>query len=259
MKMILSVIQLIKRIALNGSIAIALTCSASTESRAQSMDNVINETSSFLVRDWANDSDYNEWRPPQVMAIPASTRIYGACGEWLKGDHVGEAGSYYCPATHTIILDIDQVTLFYNEFGPGAVAYIIAHEFGHAMQNRFDAYPKGSASELQADCYAGILINIGSDELNITRKDVLDMSLAAYGIGSSSHGTGAQRSYALMSGMGVVDYGCTTEEMYRLANSEIDDSHFNALVSTRSSSGGVDLSVTPYPKTIQDLGKYLNW
>ena len=73
-KMSLSVIQIIKRIALNGSIAIALSRSASTEGRAQSMDKVINETSSFLARDWANDSDYNEWRPPQAMAIPASTQ-----------------------------------------------------------------------------------------------------------------------------------------------------------------------------------------
>jgi len=257
--MSLSAIQLIKKIALNGSIAIALSSSLTTEGKAQSMDNVISQTTSFLVRDWVNDKEFNDWRPPQVMAIPASTKIYGACGKWLQGDHVGEAGSYYCPATHTIILDIDQATLFYNEFGPSAVAYIIAHEFGHAMQNRFDAFPKGIASELQADCYAGILIRIGSEELKITRKDVLDMSIAAYGIGSSSHGTGAQRSFALMTGMGIVDYGCSTAEMYLLANNEIDNSHFNALLNTRSSSGGVDLSVTPHPKTIQDLGKYLNW
>ena len=92
-----SVIQAIKRIALNGSIAIALSCSASTEGRAQSMDNVINETSSFL----------QEIGPTIALQRMASTtgngntcfyQVYGACGEWLKGDHVGEAGSYYCPA-----------------------------------------------------------------------------------------------------------------------------------------------------------------
>ena len=45
-----------------------------------------NHSSALLT--WANDSDYNEWRPPQVMAIPASTRIYGVCGEWLKGGDI---------------------------------------------------------------------------------------------------------------------------------------------------------------------------
>ena len=255
----MSFISSLKRIALTGLAASSLLCAVSTESKAQSMGAVIDMTTSFLVKDWASDSAYNEWKPPQVMAIPGSTVIYGACGDWRDGDHVAEAGSYYCPATHTIILDINQVTLFYNEFGPGAVAYIVAHEFGHAMQNRFDAYPKGPASELQADCFAGVLINIGSDALGVTRRDVLDMSLAAYGIGSTSHGTGAQRSYALMAGMGIVDYGCSTEQMYGLANSYVDDSHFDALVSTRSATGGVDLSVTPYPKTISDLRGYLNW
>ena len=254
-----STLSMFKRYIVQGFAAITLLLSMPIEGKAQSMDTVINATTSFLVRDWANDEDYNDWWPPQVMAIPASTKIFGACGDWLKGDHVGSIGSHYCFPSHTIILDIDQVTLFYNEFGPGAVAYIIAHEFGHAMQNRLDAFPKGSASELQADCYAGILINIGSDQLGITRKDVLDMSLAAYEVGSTSHGTGAQRSYALMAGMGIVDYGCTTEEMYQLANSSVNDSHFDALVSTRSSSGGVDLGVTPYPKTIKDLRTYLKW
>ena len=256
-RMNVSILSMFKRCAINGFAAIALLLAVSTEGKAQSMDNVINATTSFLVRDWVNDEDYNEWLPPQVMAIPPSTKIFGACGDWLEGDHVGETGSYYCPSTHTIILDIEQLRWFYSEFGASAVAYVVAHEFGHAMQNRFDDFPNGSAKELQADCFAGILIKIGSDELGVTRRDVLDMSYAAYGIGSTSHGTGAQRSYALMTGMGIIDFGCSNEEMYRLANSNIDDSHFSALQSSRSGTGGVDLSVTPFPKTIADLEKYL--
>ena len=256
-RMNLSILPMFKRYAIHGLAAISMLCAVSAEGKAQSMDNVINTTTSFLVRDWVNDENYNEWLPPQVMAIPPSTKIYGACGNWLEGDHVGETGSYYCPATHTIILDIEQLRWFYSEFGASAVAYVVAHEFGHAMQNRFDDFPNGSAKELQADCFAGILIKIGSDELGVTRRDVLDMSYAAYGIGSTSHGTGAQRSYALMTGMGIIDFGCSNEEMYRLANSNIDDSHFSALQSSRSGTGGVDLSVTPFPKTIADLEKYL--
>ena len=84
----------IKRLAIQGCISIALLCAVSTEGISQPIGDVISETISFLVRDWANDEDYNEWRPPQVMAIPASTKIYGACGIWLEGSHVAEIGSY---------------------------------------------------------------------------------------------------------------------------------------------------------------------
>ena len=109
-RMNISILPMFKRCAINGFAAIALLLAVSTEGNAKSMDDVINLTTSFLIKDWVNDENYNEWLPPQVMAvIPGSTRIYGACGEWLKGDHV--AGSYYCPATHTIILEAEETVL----------------------------------------------------------------------------------------------------------------------------------------------------
>ena len=41
--------------------------------------------------------------------------------------------------------------------------------------------------------------------------------------GDPTHGTGAQRAYALLSGMGVVEAGCSKKEMILLKQDKISD------------------------------------
>ena len=213
-----------------------------------SMEQIITKTASFLVRDWVTDPDFKEYLPPQVLSVTKGTQVFGGCGAYVKGDEV--AGSSYCPLTHTIFLEPQQLSLFYENFGPSSVAYVVAHEFGHAIQARYDDLEGGSEVELQADCLAGILIDIGSEELNITREDTIQMAQAAYAIGDPTHGTGGQRAYALMSGMGVVEAGCTKKEMLALKNDQITDPIYKKLMTTRSGTAGVDLDRTPYPKKL---------
>lgn len=208
----------------------------------------IREASSFLVKDWLLDPDFKDYSPPQVIPIPGGTTIFGACGKTVAGDEV--AGSSYCPATHTIYLVPEQLQVFYDAFGPSSIAYVVAHEFGHAIQNRYDDLEGGAEKELQADCLAGVLIDVGSKKLGITREDTIQMAQVAYAIGDPTHGTGAQRAYALLSGMGVFKSGCSNREMLALLKDEIDDPDYLELAKTRSGTGSVDLSVTPYPKTI---------
>ena len=98
---------------------------------------------------------------------------------------------------------------------------------------------------------AGILVSKGSEELGITRTDVIAMCKAAHAIGSESHGTGTQRAYALASGMGITKTSCTSKEMQKLANDEIKDPILTKLSLERSGAGGVDTTKTPYPKTIK--------
>ena len=208
----------------------------------------IDKTTKFLNTRWDNDEDLKDvLRPPQILPIAADSKVYGGCGDYSIGSEVG--GSAYCPRTHTIFLVPEQLQYFADEFGPSSVAFVVAHEYAHAVQLAFGILGtlKDPALELQADCIAGAFIKDGSSEIGITREDTLDMANLAYAIGDPTHGTGAQRKYALSAGMGVIDYGCTNKEMENLGNNKVDTS----IVSTkRSIDSKLNLNITPYPKTI---------
>ena len=81
------------------------------------------------------------------------------------------------------------------------------------------------------------------------------MANLAYAIGDPTHGSGAQRKYALSAGMGIIDYGCTNKEMEDLGNNKIDTSIVSA---QRSIDSKLDLNLTPYPKSIVGSFKRIN-
>ena len=101
---------------------------------------------------------------------PATT--YFESGQWQTGCGPAstDVGPFYCPADKHVYIDLGFLDELHDRFGAtgGSLAqgYVIAHEYGHHIQDllgtlgsRHDgqgATGKSVRTELQADCFAGV-------------------------------------------------------------------------------------------------------
>lgn len=148
------------------------------------------------------------------------------------GGATSAAGPFYCPADMGIYIDTsfyDQLAQMSGTGGDFARLYVIAHEYGHHIQNITgladqvrslqqrnprDANQLQVRMELQADCYAGVWA--GKNRTLIERGDMEEGMRAASAIGDDTlmarsgqrinpenftHGTSQQRMDALRRGL----------------------------------------------------------
>lgn len=167
------------------------------------------------------------------------------------GSATAASGPFYCPADKKVYMDLaffeELKSRFGAEGGDFAIAYVIAHEVGHHVQNLLgtstkmrrdqeglsdaDANKLSVALELQADFYAGLWTHY-NEEMNkvLEAGDIQEALSAAQAVGddaiqskmqghvvpdSFTHGTSAQRMDWFNRGFrsGDINQGDTFKEL----------------------------------------------
>ncbi|HSK27282.1 MAG TPA: neutral zinc metallopeptidase [Jiangellales bacterium] len=137
---------------------------------------------------------------------PAETNVFTGGVQTGCGAASSAVGPFYCPADGEVYLDLgfyeELQTKFGGQGGDFAEAYVLAHEYGHHIQNltgqmqqvRSQQGPESDAVrlELQADCYAGVwafhAVNTPGPDgqpliLELTQEDIAEGLNAAQTVG----------------------------------------------------------------------------
>ncbi|MDQ3897438.1 MAG: neutral zinc metallopeptidase [Actinomycetota bacterium] len=141
------------------------------------------------------------WEKRQPNYRPATTVFFNGGTNTGCGAASSSVGPFYCPSDQKVYIDLGFYDELRNRFGarggPFAEAYVIAHEYGHHIENirgvldRARSRETGPQSagvrvELQADCLAGMwargAVDTGFIE-ELTEADVQDGLNAAAAIG----------------------------------------------------------------------------
>jgi uncharacterized protein len=119
--------------------------------------------------------------------------------------------AFYCPAGDFIAWDETGLLIpYYVSSGDFAASFVLAHEFGHAMQARLPQQEQyGVLRELQADCFAGAWSRWVSDRGQLDAGDLDEATLAVFSARDvpgvewtdpAAHGSGFERTRAFGDG-----------------------------------------------------------
>ncbi len=187
-----------------------------------------------------------EYRKPKVVMFEQVTQ--SGCGTAQAA-----MGPFYCPADETIYMDMSFFNELQSKYGAKvtefSVAYVMAHEVGHHVQNLLGTLQKSDkmrrsgrfseaeinknsvAVELQADFYAGVWARRSNNRENFLDSKDIDAAIsAAEAVGDDNiqkrsqgyvnqeaftHGSSAQRKEWFMKGYntGDIRQGTTFEAL----------------------------------------------
>ncbi|MGO4929198.1 KPN_02809 family neutral zinc metallopeptidase [Fundicoccus sp. Sow4_F4] len=208
-----------------------------TDAEYEFLSAVLGSTEDF----WAQEFErYGlEYRYPTLVVFSGSVETEG-CGFGTT-----QVGPFYCPADETLYIDLQfyrDLTNQYDAPGDFAMAYVVAHEVGHHVQNLLGTMDEFNSArqrmsesqanaltvrlELQADYFSGVWARYVEGEGILERGDIQEAMQAAHAVGddtlqeeaygrvmpdSFTHGTSQQRQEWFMRGFesGTIEGGDT--------------------------------------------------
>lgn len=175
----------------------------------------------------------------RVRYVDPKLELFSGQTQSACGSASAATGPFYCPGDQKLYLDFqffDELRREFKSPGDFAQAYVIAHEFGHHIQNLTGVMDRvqsagqnnqlSVALELQADCYAGVWANTAAKQGRLEAGDTEEALKAASAVGddmiqkrtqgyvvpdSFTHGSAAQRQQFFTRGFQSGDMGqCQT-------------------------------------------------
>lgn len=178
----------------------ALKDGVATVTRFWDVEQLVNDAVDDIDGFWQRTFEEQTWAyesPERVQAY--SKRIRTACGR------VPSYNALYCRSANSIYYDVRLLQRQFGNIGDYAPATIIAHEWGHVIQNQRGLFRNATSTkalEQQADCFAGAYTRDAASRGVLEDGDIQE-SLDLFGkLGSDkSHGSSKQRTAAFKAGL----------------------------------------------------------
>ena len=200
-------------------------------------------------------------------AYPSRADDIPGCGTTASSsyDDVASLGAFYCIDGDFMAYDDDSLLpSLVNDLGKEAVAIVLAHEFGHAVQARAGEWDQpGVLKEQQADCFAGAwsahVASGGSDLITFDDADVRSGLVAMINVRDpidsagltdpDAHGTGFDRVGAFQDGFEGGVLRCKTffteDRLNNLIDIPFDDKDQNGGNLPLIDNGTIDPAIGP--------------
>ena len=173
----------------------------------KTLEQVIGSLEAYWARELPKSFDVPYSGPTRYAYYRPDQGPGPSCG----GEQAPPKNAFYCPVDDFIAWDETGLLIpYYVQAGDFAAAFVLAHEFGHAMQARLpQKEPRGILNELQADCFAGAWARDTQDQGFLDEGDLDEATLAVFSARDlpgtdftdpAAHGSGFERTRAFSDG-----------------------------------------------------------